>query len=54
MSRFVDNVKDTDFKYELVLHSNSMSPKGIENVCGPGEIQHQLGRTGMSNSLDLH
>lgn len=38
MGRFVDNVKDTDSTYKLVLHSNSMSPKCVENVCGPGEV----------------
>lgn len=53
LARFVNIVKDRDYKSNLVLHSDSMSAKRVENVCSSCKIKHQLGRTCMLNSFHL-
>jgi hypothetical protein len=35
------------------LHGNSVPSESVENVCGPGEVEHHLGRPGVLHAINL-
>jgi hypothetical protein len=36
------------------LHSNGMATEGVENVGGPGEVEHHLGRARVLHTINLN
>jgi hypothetical protein len=37
----------------LDLHCDGMAAEGVEDIGGPGEVEHQLARAGVRHALDL-